>query len=617
MPECAENQREIILSERGQLALGYAERGWYVFPIAEGTKNRPRVPWSRAASTDPQEIAAWWQTYPNDNIGIACGPSSLCVIDLDVRPTKNGVSELDVLEVLHGKLPATLTANTPSGGRHLYFSGRTKNTNGKLAQGIDCKSLGGYVLAPGSAINGQRYEWTNDCDTAPLPSWVSQKIGEARERANGDPPPDRFDHPADIAWARRYLRDTEAKPEGSGSDNQTYEIACKLRDRGLSEETAFELMCTEWSHPHEESWVREKVKNAYRYATGEAGSESTAAFDEAPDISPKRRRFQPRKFSELLTLSSPKWLVERLIPEAGLALLYGKPKVGKTFWSLDLSLSIATGRSFHGIPVQRGRVTYVAAEGGPSRLCERVSAWLKRRNVAANELEGWWDLISTPVDLADRAQLAEMLHELSGQRSLVVFDTLARCMSGDENAQKDMSAAVQGSDRVREETGAAVLLVHHEGKDSSKGARGSTVLRGAIDTSIRARNEGCRIVFSVEDQRDDEPLPASHFELIRVAVGENAFSATLMAIETGVDNDRDTLKIRDIASEMRGAPKKDLIAAVVDELGLKPMTARRRVDAAIPKRRELAVEHASGLLWLEPDAKNPQGSVTVCYEPHD
>ena len=61
-------------------------------------------------------------------------------------------------------------------------------------------------------------------------------------------------------------------------------------------------------------------------------------------------------------------------------------------------------------------------------------------------------------------------------------------MSGDENSQKDMSAFVQGCDRLRERTKAAVLVIHHEGKDPGKGARGSNVLRGAWDTGIRVKN---------------------------------------------------------------------------------------------------------------------------------
>lgn len=424
-----------------------------------------------------------------------------------------------------------------------------------------------------------------------------------------------FDNQSDSEWAKQMLRNTKAATEGDGSDNQTFGLACMLRDRGLSEEVAIQLLMTEWQHPHDEAWIRQKVENAYRYASGDAGSDSTATFDDdPPDVGAKRRRFQPLSFGELRDWTAPKWLAERLIPAGGLAVVYGRPKAGKTFWSLDLSLSVATGRSFHGISVNRGRTTYVAAEGGPARLRDRIAAWLRHRGADQSELSGWWDLVISPVDLIDRGQVGQLLKELGQPRDLVILDTLARCMSGDENTQKDMSAAVAGCDRLRSELSAAVLLVHHEGKDGSKGARGSTVLRGAIDTGIRARSEGKRIIFSVEDQRDDEPLAPTSFELAPVVLGNDMSSAVLVPVVDGACDDLDILKVRDMAATMNGASKKNLIAAVAAELHLTSITARRRVDEALPKGRAAAVEHAGGLLWLEPHSINSRGSVTVRHE---
>jgi Bifunctional DNA primase/polymerase, N-terminal len=161
--------RQPSLSLRGQTALSYAERGWHVFPILEGKKRPPRVEWTTEATCDKATIRRWWSKWPNANIGIACGPSKLCVIDLDVEDQGNsGEIELRALIGQHGDLPPTRAAATPSGGAHLYFAGNTASSIKKIGKHIDVKSVGGYVVAPGSDAGG-RYEWEVEADVAPLP----------------------------------------------------------------------------------------------------------------------------------------------------------------------------------------------------------------------------------------------------------------------------------------------------------------------------------------------------------------------------------------------------------------------------------------------------------------
>ena len=81
------------------LALSYASRGWHVFPITKGTTNKPRVKWGTAATTNAKTIKEWWKAWPDDNIGLACGPSGLCVVDVDMKKGKNGSAEIMALEL--------------------------------------------------------------------------------------------------------------------------------------------------------------------------------------------------------------------------------------------------------------------------------------------------------------------------------------------------------------------------------------------------------------------------------------------------------------------------------------------------------------------------------------
>ncbi len=151
--------REPTLSKRGQIAFDYAvERNWFVFPVKAGRKQPPLVKWSEKATNDPNVIQKWWDRWPEANIGIAAGPSGLVVIDVDVKNGNNGIFELECLQAIHGELQPTFTATTPSGGLHLYFKGNVPSSNGKIAPGIDIKSEGAYVLAPGSVIKGNHHE---------------------------------------------------------------------------------------------------------------------------------------------------------------------------------------------------------------------------------------------------------------------------------------------------------------------------------------------------------------------------------------------------------------------------------------------------------------------------
>ena len=100
------------------------------------------------ATTDPRRIHMWWSRWPQANIGMPTGErSGVFVLDVD------DLGALAELEAQIGKLPATWTVRTPSGGLHLYFQHVEGVTNspGGLPNGIDVRGQGGYVLVPPSS----------------------------------------------------------------------------------------------------------------------------------------------------------------------------------------------------------------------------------------------------------------------------------------------------------------------------------------------------------------------------------------------------------------------------------------------------------------------------------
>ncbi|MGW4640774.1 bifunctional DNA primase/polymerase [Sphaerisporangium sp. NPDC004334] len=182
-------------------ALDCAARQWHVFPLTPGRKHPRRgfTAWEQHATTDPDKITQIWARGPY-NIGIACGPSHLIVIDLDTpkpgdhppaehtaRGITTGEQVFRTLCERHGRpYPAdTFTVTTRRGGTHLYFTaphdlalGNTSGTKGNgLGWLIDTRARGGYVVAPGSHVaqpdGTGTYHITNPTPPAPLPTWLT------------------------------------------------------------------------------------------------------------------------------------------------------------------------------------------------------------------------------------------------------------------------------------------------------------------------------------------------------------------------------------------------------------------------------------------------------------
>jgi hypothetical protein len=177
-------------------ALSYAERGWHVFPLVRGAKRPVIDNWEQRATTNPDRIERAWTAHDH-NIGIACGPSDLVVIDLD-RPKpgampppayrrpgiRDGADVLAMLcDALDQPFPAdTYSVLTGSGGTHLYFANpqdvELRNTTGRLGWLIDARANGGYVVAAGSVVAGRPYTVFADTPLMRLPAWLAERLAQ-------------------------------------------------------------------------------------------------------------------------------------------------------------------------------------------------------------------------------------------------------------------------------------------------------------------------------------------------------------------------------------------------------------------------------------------------------
>jgi DNA-binding HxlR family transcriptional regulator len=214
--------------------------------------------------------------------------------------------------------------------------------------------------------------------------------------------------------------------------------------------------------------------------------------------------------SDLAKLPAADWLVSGIIPDQGLACVYGAPGSGKSFLALDLALSIATGRPWFGHPVKSGKVIYIAAEGSPANLFRRIEAWFQAHKVSQSQAEGNFLLWPGAVDLLstfETDKLTDRIRQSVDQSALLAVDTVARSFGGgDENSTKDMSIFIKNIDCLRHRLNATALLVHHSGKDSSRGARGSVALAGACDTMMLLSRADNVHTLKCEKQKDAEPF---------------------------------------------------------------------------------------------------------------
>ena len=229
---------------------------------------------------------------------------------------------------------------------------------------------------------------------------------------------------------------------------------------------------------------------------------------------------------------APAESVEGVLTAGAMAVIYGESGCGKTYLALYLAICIALGRLWLGRRTHKGIVLYVACEAGDS-IRNRIRAYQISDDVKAVDVA----LITVPVDLRsgpDAGRIIAACEQIHAERgepvSVIIIDTLSRSFGGgNENDSSDMGSLVGNSDRIRATTRAAVLWVHHSGKDAAKGARGHSLLRAATDTEIEVSNRDGTIVATITKQRDGESGAELAGRLRPVEVGVNAWGGALTA----------------------------------------------------------------------------------------
>lgn len=264
------------------------------------------------------------------------------------------------------------------------------------------------------------------------------------------------------------------------------------------------------------------------------GKESVKSLFE--NVVKPQLKFQLLPFDSLLHFPKPKWVLDGIFTENSFGVIYGKPASGKTFVALDMALCVSHGLQWHGQDVRQGSVLYIAGEG-VAGLSKRLKAWTAQN--AKNEPSPPFYAITANVNFRDATDVQELnnsINSLCQQFSLIIIDTVARAMIGsEENSSTDMGLFINACDQIRTTSRAAVIGIHHSGKDDEKGMRGSTALLGAVDCVVKvSRDDNDLILLENEKQKDAEEFKEMTFRGVQIATG---IYETSMIIEPAQESD--------------------------------------------------------------------------------
>jgi len=493
-----------------------------------------------AATQDADEITKLFSIPQATLIGVPTGsPSGISVVDIDVNDGKAGAEWLNTNKE---RLGVTQIVQTQSGGWHYYYKHEDGITNkAGISRCIDIRGTGGYIIMPPS----RGYKYLNDEELAEFPDFLKgSQLPEVFTPNDQSQLTDAFGSITDgrekymsalvYATVLDHIRQHNEVPSEEWMVSNvypTYALKVKSRCNDLEKEdrgvTAFLKK------------VRSTVQKQIRQGALERGEfddplpeVKMPEYEEGEEVNNKpSRRIKALINKELQDLPPPSFLVAPYLTNNSFAVLFGQPASYKSFLALDWSLSISHGVDWGGRTVEQGWVVYIALEGQVG-FQQRCMAWHRDNNLDFGDSQ--FASIVVPVSMADQmseqSDIAELIvaiqEDLGGiNPKLIVIDTLARSFKGDENSAVDMNIFVRNVDTLRHEFDCTVLAVHHSGKDSDRGMRGSSVLRGAVDTEleIKRKSDTMNVCLHTKKQKDTEEAEPFWMEAREVNWLENKF----------------------------------------------------------------------------------------------
>lgn len=556
-------------------ALTYAERGWYVFPL--GPHSKKPLAGSRGlldATTDPEKIRNWFRDHPDLNIAVACGPSGLVVVDIDVAKGAKGKESFDRWVGDHGPFPRTPEQITGGGGRQIFMSVPegvkvpTRAPWRKDYPGIDVRADGGYCAMPPSIHpdTGAEYAWSrgalpSDIDVAPLNdsafSFVDSAIDGNRQQV---------DRSVDESGHAGRQEFPDVINDGEGRERTLVAFAGQLRRSGLDDDeilAALEAFNDKRIVPPKSDHdLRRIARSVARYQPdpteamrmryerkhGPLQGPETADTDDDGVVGGIDQLIEPWAVWAARADENVPSLIPGILHAGSLAALASAPKTGKTWLADEIMLCISSGKPFMNRiePEQTGDVLYIGTEGVHADSRDRLKAMAQGKGCVdtLDRISFLWKR-GLMLD-SDDDGLMLYLQSNGGRWALIVIDVLADAWSGNENASDEFRRMLNGLRKVTA-TGATVLVLHHNVKPSQENAgrregfnmRGSGALYGAIDDGIYLvpTEDRCRSKVALET-RAGAPYQPERWEFSwpeYTVTGEDSVTLTWLAGQEAVD----------------------------------------------------------------------------------
>jgi hypothetical protein len=444
----------------------YAELGYPVFPCVPGRKTPLTRNGFHDATTNAEQIDAWWQRYPNANVAIPT--AGLVVIDVD-GPENSWLT--DEPERLN-ELAAGSVAVTPRGGRHYYF--RQPDgvpigcQTGQLAPQVDVRAAGGYVLVPPSIVGGKSYRWAEGLELdQPLdrqrspPAWLLEQLHSAA--------------PGGDTSRRTPVANVGANEIPNGQRNATLaRLAGAMRRVGMTRsEMAAALnrtnldRCAPPLSPAEVEQIAESV------ASYEPDQISVAVVEnhwnqvfgkQAAGAELKFEAITSRELDE--TPYELDYLIEGMLVRGQPGVIAGPKKTLKTNISIDLALALSDAGLFLGqfnVP-KPVRVGVMSGESGAATIQETARRIAHAKAKSLREFERVFWSFEVP-------QLGNVLHTDALQRfieayqlEVLVLDPTYLMMLGlGDNAGNlfIVGSFLKSLGEIAQTTGCTPLLCHH------------------------------------------------------------------------------------------------------------------------------------------------------------
>lgn len=432
----------------------YVQRGWHIFPVEPNTKLPAKGPNGVRASyhkaTNNHEKALHYFTKnPNANIGLNLEASGLVCVDVDSYK-----DDCEFHLFMTGKeMPPTLTQRSASGGHHYFFKvSEGDEFVGQLCKGVDIKHKG-YVLLEPSVFKGSPYRWETDDEPAPVPDWVTRK--------NALPSVKSPSTPIDIDLGSSNLNTEEAIGKIRQGDNwhdNMLRLTAHFVSTGYTPQQIHAITDRLTLSRYTIEQTRQAVQKMIDGAKNK-GFEKTAKAECFANLS----GFNFISAEELVTkrYDPVKFLVPDILPEIGLAMISGAPKVGKSYFCLHLVSKIPSDR----------KIIYLSAEDNERRLQTRI-AQVFPSSTPKNLL--LFAGLSSGNPLPRGAAALGFIRNVKAKypsTACVFIDTVAgiRERTGAEKNYETTEAEFGALRKLAHELGIAVVAVHHNRKKTDTG----------------------------------------------------------------------------------------------------------------------------------------------------